>query len=155
MEITPAPRSTPEGRWRDPSAKVDRKGDGASAKPVAAWLNQQPVDKPIFAMFHSRTAHYPFVISSEGADEDKTGMTKALWNVGKSSRQQVSESRSRTSYGTAKGRSVGLTDPVQSTVLENGQPAVTVMKKHYLEAVNRMDKDIGVLIEAQKKHKMW
>jgi len=151
MELTEAPRNTPDGRWLDSAEPVNLEGDGASAKPVANWLHRQPTSKPIFAMFHTRTAHYPFVISKDGVDEDQTGVTQALWDVGRMQLASSSDSRARSGFGKGDETSGGAKDPLQARIEQKGQPAVDMLHKHYRDSVKRMDKDIGVLIEAQKQ----
>ena len=151
MELTEAPRNTPDGRWLDSAEPVNLEGDGASAKPVGDWLARQPISNPIFAMFHTRTAHYPFVISTDGIEEDKTGVTQALWDVGRMSMPSSTDHRARSGFGKGDSTSGGAKDPLQARVEDIGQPAVDVIHQHYRDSVKRMDKDIGVLIEAQRQ----
>jgi hypothetical protein len=77
MEIIPPPRLTPDGRLGPDAAD---EGPGASAAPAAAWIAAQGADQPIFARFHSRTAHFPFVVERPG--DDPTGILTGLWEAG-------------------------------------------------------------------------
>ena len=54
---------------------------GAAALPVAKWLREAPKDKPVFAMFHSRTAHFPFVVDNSMAETDTTGVSALLYEA--------------------------------------------------------------------------
>ena len=82
MEITQAPRNTPDGRRQKNDVAVREEGDGASGYPIAKWLKESDTDRPVFIMHHNRTAHFPFVISPDKIQDDATGMTELLWNVG-------------------------------------------------------------------------
>ncbi|MEC7988290.1 MAG: sulfatase [Myxococcota bacterium] len=150
MEISPPPRNTPDGRWLDSISPPAFEGDGASAQPVADWLAYQPADKPLFAMFHTRTAHYPFIISQDEKPNDTTGMTEALWMVGRTRVDASQDSRARSGFGKGDEQSGGLKDPIQTLVQEKGQPAIDVLHEHYRSSVKRMDKDIKAVIEAQR-----
>ena len=114
-------------------------------------MARQSTQEPLFAMFHTRTAHYPFVISKDGVQEDSTGVTQALWDVGRAQSFSSTDSRARTGFGKGDSTSGGLKDPLQTRVETIGQPAVDMLHKHYHDSVKRMDKDIGVLIESQKR----
>ena len=154
MELSSAPRSTPDGRYRDPEGKVDLAGDGASADPAVLWLSQQTDKKPIFLMFHDRTAHYPFVITDQGAEEDKTGVTEILWKAGHEDRNRIDQQVAMPGMagGTQQKGVVDLAgkDPVHELLKKGGPEALKVYKDHYLAGVSRMDKDIKKIIEAQK-----
>ena len=154
MELTSAPRNTPDGRWLGSAETVREEGDGASAKPVERWMMRQSPDKPLFVMFHTRTAHYPFLISTRGAREDKTGVTQALWDVGRTTSNISSDARARTGFGKGDETSGGDIDPLQTRIQDKGAPAIAMLHKHYRDSVARMDKDIAVLIETQKKRAM-
>ena len=156
MDITPLPRNTPDGRWQhDSKTPLRLDGDGASAIPLASWLSQQPTDKALFAMFHTRTAHYPFLISEEETVGDKTGISKALWNLGRKRSAQMQNREFDLPPGTEwwKGDAPadGKKDPVLALVEQHGQEAIDVLHKHYRSSIKRLDKDIGVVLEAQRK----
>ncbi|RME23176.1 MAG: DUF229 domain-containing protein, partial [Deltaproteobacteria bacterium] len=149
MRIIPAPRDTPDGRFRPGPIGEG----GASARPVEEWLAAHPSseDVPLFTMFHTRTAHFPFVISDAGADEDPTGITRLLWEAG---RQQAAAMADRAMPGMAGGTAqrgvVALNgrDPLEIALEQGGQPAVEMWRRRYAEAVARMDEDIERVLDA-------
>jgi hypothetical protein len=59
--------------------------------------------------------------------------------------------------GTAQQGVVRLvgTDPLQALVSKEGAPAVEVWKRHYREAVERTDADVGRVIDALKSSGRW
>lgn len=146
MEIMQPPRDTPDGR----SASGSPGPGGASARPVADWIAAQPKDRPIFAMYHNRSAHFPFVLSAKDADQDPTGLTQALFDAGRGQRQ--SGPMPGTAGGTAhKGVvSLGGQDPLQGIMDQGGEAALAMWRQRYAEAVARTDIDIGVVLEAIK-----
>ncbi len=153
MDISSAPRSTPDGRRR--GGELDGgslAGDGASAMPAAAWLDRQDPSEPLFLMFHSRTAHYPFVISDEGADRDTTGVHQALWDAGHTQRQ-AGIAMPGDAGGTATEGAVAPNgqDPLKVLVDRVGDPAVQQIRRHYRDAVARADVDVRRLVEAQEQ----
>lgn len=145
MEIIPPPRDTPDGR----STGGDIGPGGASARPAAAWIAAQDTSKPMFAMFHTRTAHYPFVLDDD--DSDVTGVTHLLWASG--GLHPTGQAMPGTAGGTAQRGVVALAgpDPVQVGVLKAGAPGIAVWKRRYAEAVARMDLDVGVIADALQK----
>ncbi len=145
MEIIPPPRDTPDGR----TSGGDIGPGGASAKPAAAWIAAQDKTKPIFAMFHTRTAHYPFVLEEDATDT--TGVTDLLWGAG--GRHTSTQAMPGTAGGTAQRGVVALTgqDPVQMGVLAAGAPGIALWKQRYAEAVGRMDIDLAVIAAALEK----
>ena len=147
MEIYPAGRDTPDGR-RHPG---DIGEGGSSAEPVAEWLAEQPTDQPLFVMFHGRTAHFPFVITDEGADEDPTGIHQLLWDAGMDQEaMRDPAAMPGMAGGTQQEGVVELVgqDPLQVRVNEVGQPAVEQWRKHYADAVTWADRDLKVVREA-------
>ncbi len=149
MKIIPTPRDTPDGRWR--SGPIGP--GGASAQPVVDWFSAHPAaeDQPLFTMFHTRTAHFPFVISDEGADDDPTGITRLLWEAG---RQQASTMANRAMPGMAGGTaqqgvvSLSGRDPLEVALEQGGAPAVAMWRQRYAEAVGRMDQDLARVLDA-------
>jgi arylsulfatase A-like enzyme len=153
MDISGAPRSTPDGRRREGASEpTSLSDDGASAMPASRWLEEQTGSDPVFVMFHSSTAHYPFVISDAGAADDPTGVHQALWDAGHIQRQQGAALPSDAG-GT---RTVGAAapngqDPLKVLVDRVGQPAVDRFRDHYRDAVARCDVDVRRLVEAQER----
>lgn len=145
MEVFAAPRDTPDGRFQPGEIGPG----GASAKPVVEWLSTRTGDKPVFTMFHTRTAHFPFVISDEGADEDPTLVTKMLWEAGMV-QTTAGQAMPGMAGGTAQQGVVEIVgpDPLQVQVQKVGEPAVKVWRQRYAEAVARMDIDLARVVEA-------
>ena len=157
MELSSAPRSTPDGRYR--GSRNTEEEEGASAAPAVRWLSEQNNEKPIFLMFHDRTAHYPFVISEEGSDTDETGVTKVLWEAGHE--DQNRKGKNIVMPGMAGGtKQKGIVafqgnDPVHDLLRNGGAKAMEVYSSHYRAGVRRMDYDIQKLVEAQKARKRY
>lgn len=142
MEIIPPPRDTPDGR----QIGGEIGPGGASAKPAAEWLLAQDKEKPVFLMFHSRTAHYPFVLEDDPSDT--TGVTTLLWESGGNS--APGRAMPGTAGGTAQRGVVTIAgpDPVQEGVLKAGEAGLLMWKRRYRESVEKMDLDLGVMEEA-------
>jgi arylsulfatase A-like enzyme len=142
MEIIPPPRDNPDGAHQDGPIGPG----GASAQPAARWIAEQPADAPLFVMFHTRTAHYPFVLEDD--PDDATGVTSLLWQSG------MRTTPAGAMPGTAGGTSqrgvveVGTQDPVQEGVRAAGAAGEAVWRARYREAVARTDADLGVLADA-------
>jgi hypothetical protein len=154
MEITNPPRSTPDGRRRGESAQtVPIDGDGASAQPAAVWMEAHTGPEPLFVMFHSRTAHFPFVVSDQGAADDPTGVHQVLWDAGHNAQQLNRSALPGDAGGNTTEGVVAPTgqDPLQVLVDRGGQPVVDQIRKHYRAAVGRMDVDIQRLVEVQER----
>ncbi len=141
MEISSAPVETPDGR----RAGANPTASGASAAPAADWIRDQE-GGPLFVMFHSRTAHFPFVISQYV--EDSTGVRSLLWDDGTAS--PGGQAMPGMAGGTAARGVVerGGPDPLQAAVQEGGAPALESWRSAYAEAVTHADLDLGVLIQA-------
>lgn len=143
MEIIPPPRDNPDGAHQG----GDIGPGGAAARPAAAWIAEQPTDVPMFVMFHTRTAHYPFVIEND--PDDPTGVTQLLWESGIVS-NPVQGSMPGTAGGTAQRgvvKQVGG-DPVQEGVRAAGDEGLAMWKQRYRESVQRTDTDIEVFTAA-------
>jgi arylsulfatase A-like enzyme len=145
MSIYSAPSGTPDGRHKN-----DPKILGATAKPMADWILNQGTEKPIFAMLHTRSAHFPFVVDDSSVESDPTGVTALLWDAGRPSGAMNEQAMPGMSGGaeqqgvvTIRGR-----DPLQVKVEEAGDSAVRVWKKRYREAVQRMDFDVRTILDA-------
>lgn len=135
MVVIPAPAGTPDGRH---AAAQGQASDLRPAAPVVGWIAEQPADQPIFAMFHDRSAHYPFVIAEP--ESDPTGVRTALWREGM---DQAPPGQGRTL--------VIQRDPVAEAVRAAGDAGVAEWKAAYGEAVSRMDTDIGELMAALER----
>jgi arylsulfatase A-like enzyme len=152
MKIIPTPRDTPDGRWR----RGDIGPGGASAAPVEAWLDENPASEggSLLTMFHTRTAHFPFVISENGADEDTTGITRLLWEAG---RTNMAASNQQAMPGMAGGTAqkgvveLNGTDPLMTALLRGGAPAEAMWRQRYREAVGRMDLDVARVLAALER----
>lgn len=144
MEIMAPPRDTPDGRTGPGTPGPG----GDSAQPAAAWLAKQDKDRPVFLMYHNRTAHFPFVLTDKGAEGDPSGMLQALYDAGRT--QAHKGPMPGTAGGTAqKGVvDVGGPDPLQLLVDRVGAPAVQSWRDAYAESVRRMDIDIRVILDA-------
>ncbi|MFZ5475842.1 MAG: sulfatase [Myxococcota bacterium] len=147
MEIIPPPRDTPDGRHRGGSIGPG----GASAAPAVKWISAQPTDKPMFAMLHTRSAHFPFVIEDPSDDEDPTGVLQALWDEGKRNQNKPAGAMPGMAGGTAQQGVVDMGgDPLQELVAKVGEPGIEVWRKAYADSVARMDLDVKAVVEAVK-----
>jgi arylsulfatase A-like enzyme len=153
MSIYHPPHGTPDGRWNPLGTQKHPLGE--TAEPLVEWLEKQPLDQPVFAMLHSRTAHFPFVIDESGIEGDKTGITKLLWEAGLPG---TWESDGRDAMpGMAGGeRGQGVVklkgpDPLQVRIDQVGDAGTEVWKQRYREAVHRADADLGVVMRAIEK----
>lgn len=145
MEIIPAPRDTPDGRMTSGTVGPG----GASARPVGTWLAAQPVDRPVFVMFHSRTAHFPFVLEPPEAGTDPTGVLQGLWDAG-NARSAPTQAMPGAAGGTAQRGVVALAgpDPLQVLMNRAGAEGDAAWRRAYADAVARMDIDVGVVLDA-------
>ena len=148
MEILPPPRDTPDGR-----ATGGAPGPGGdSARPVAAWLAEAPTDAPVFVMFHSRTAHFPFVLEPPAPGADPTGVLQGLWDAGMDA-SRADAPRPGMAGGTAQKGVVPLPgeDPLQGLMNRAGAAGDAAWRAAYAASVERMDIDIGVVLDAVAK----
>ena len=138
MAIIEPPRDTPDGRHRsDPIGP-----GGATAEPLEEWLASIPNDRPMFAMLHTRSAHFPFVVSTDGMADDATGVRKALWEEGAGARQSTRAMPGRAGGQMTPGLVASGELAIQNTVRRAGSRGVAVWNETYAESVERMDKDI-------------
>ncbi len=144
LEISPAPLETPDGR----RAGADPKQSGASAMPAARWMSEQSMDEPLFLMFHSRTAHFPFLVSDSDLEKDPTGIRRLLWGSagGKPGGKQAMP-------GMAGGTQVqGVVDsgpdPLLAAMAAGGAAATDSWRSAYAEAVRGADLDVKVIYDA-------
>ena len=131
---------------------------GAAAISVAKWLNKRlesqkastrKDQKPFFLMFHSRTAHFPFVIQNATEEEDPTNMRRISYMMQES---RVVKIQTKQCPGMAGGQvNQGVShrnrDPLQIRVDEEGDKVVDVWKATYREAVQRMDGDLSPFLK--------
>lgn len=145
MEIIPPPRDTPDGRT---GAGTPGPG-GDSARPVETWLDATPKDTPVFAMFHTRTAHFPFVL--EPPTEDPTGILALLYAAGNPTSSAVA--MPGTAGGTAQRGVVAIPgrDPLQGAMEQAGAAGDAAWRAAYEASVARMDIDVGVVLDAIKR----
>jgi arylsulfatase A-like enzyme len=144
LEIIDAPSDNPDGRQSGGPA-----GAGLAVQPLIRWLKARSPDEQVFAMFHTRTAHFPFVVSPPGAGADPTGIGQLLWGD-----DLAPTAQGRQMPGVAGGTNVegvGVTeDPndLLDAVRRAGPAGLAAWKRYYAEAVRRLDADIGVLLAA-------
>ena len=143
--VADPPRSTPDGRHRtgDPDAV------GATADEIVAWLGAQDTEAPVFAMLHTRSAHYPFVLHPPAAGSDPTGVLEVLWD------EPVLGEAEGPKPGMAGGQGTALPaegdeDPVVKAVRGSGKAGVAAMSAAYAASVGRMDADIAAVLAAQE-----
>ena len=150
MKVIGAPRDTPDGRFKG----GDIGPGGASAAPVVEWLDQQPKHDPIFVMFHSRTAHFPFVLEPDTEGVDPTGVWQGLWDAGRIARPAADgQAMPGMAGGTEQEGVVQIVgqDPLHTLVEAKGQPAVDSWRARYAESVGRMDADIARVWDALER----
>ncbi len=150
LEITPAPRNSPDGRYRGNQLEPA----GSVADTPLAWLAEQPTDEPVFLMMHTRTAHFPFVVQPPGEGEDPTGMLQLLWEAGQAEAQSRPDQAMPGMAGGTKQEGIveiNREDPLQTLVNKIGEPAAAVWKEAYASAVNLMDADVKALMEGIQK----
>lgn len=144
--VAEPPRSTPDGRHRDkPKGPL-----GETADELVAWLGEQPTDKPVFAMLHTRSAHYPFVVDPPQPGSDPTGVLSVLWEepmVGNTDGPKPGMSGGQNTALPAEGAE----DPVVVAVRESGPAGVKAMADAYADSVRRMDADIAAALKAQER----
>ncbi len=146
MAIIEPPRDTPDGRHRtDPIG-----AGGATAAPMAEWIASTPKERPLFALLHTRSAHFPFVVSTDGMDEDTTGVRKALWEEGAGARNSDRAMPGRAGGQMRPGLVASGELAIQNTVRRAGTRGVAVWNETYAESVARMDKDIAAALAAIK-----
>jgi arylsulfatase len=144
--VAAPPRSTPDGRHRPGT----RGPPGETADALVAWLGEQPTDQPVFAMLHTRSAHYPFVLDPPAPGSDPTGVLQVLWE------EPVVGQAKGPKPGMAGGQHTalpaeGAEDPVVVTVRNAGPAGVRVMADAYADSVRRMDADIAAALQAQER----
>jgi len=144
MSVVEPPAGTPDGRSAD-----DPGTPGATAAELVAWIEAASTARPLFALLHSRSAHYPFVVSPEGADADPTGVTRALWEEG---RGTATEELPGRAGGRAKRHAVRQReDPVKTAMDAAGDAGWPVWKAAYAAAVERTDHDVAAVLDVLER----
>ena len=146
ISVIAPPRDTPDGRHG--SGEIGP--GGASAQPTAEWIMAQPTDRPLFAMFHSRSAHYPFVLSDDTAGSDPSGVLAALWRADMDQGSELPEPGMTGGREVTLGATSGPND-VRDVIWRAGSEGTEQLHGAYRDAVERMDLDIGVVLDAIEK----
>jgi len=105
-------------------------------------------------MFHSRTAHFPFVISPDTDNADPTGVWQGLWEAGRVKRvAPPGTAMPGMAGGTSQEGVVQIQgpDPLLVLVQDKGQPAVESWRARYAESVGRMDIDVDRVWKALER----
>lgn len=147
MKVIPSPRDTPDGRQRGGPIGPG----GGSAAPVEAWFATEPDDpRPRLTMFHTRSAHFPFVIEAPDEGSDPTGVRQGLWDAGRATPRKAGQAMPGMAGGTEQEGVVDLggTDPLEIILREGGEEADAVWDATYGEAVGRMDLDLKRALDA-------
>jgi arylsulfatase A-like enzyme len=147
LEISPAPLETPDGR----RAGVAPTQSGASAVPAARWLVEQPTEQPLFLMFHSRTAHYPFLISDQDLDADPTGIRRLLWDSAGGTPVGGQAMPGMAGGTQVQGVVDSGPDPLLAAMAAGGAAATESWRRAYGEAVQRADLDVAVILDAVQR----
>ena len=150
LEITSAPRNSPDGRYRGNQLEPA----GSVADTPLAWLDAQSKEEPVFLMMHTRTAHFPFVVQPPDEGEDPTGMLQLLWEAGQAEAQsRPDQAMPGMAGGTQQEGIVEINreDPLQTLVNQIGEPATAVWKEAYASAVKLMDVDVKALMAGIEK----
>ena len=149
LEIIEAPSDNPDGRL--PTGPT---GSALSAQPMVKWIRDQPASQRIFAMFHTRTAHFPFVVAPP--TDDPTGIGRLLWGDDLEA-TMGDEQRPGVAGGTSV-QGVGVsTDPnrLQHALMKSGRNGLRAWRSYYAESVPRMDADLGAVIDVLKETGRW
>ncbi|MAY80294.1 MAG: hypothetical protein CL930_05845 [Deltaproteobacteria bacterium] len=147
LEIIEAPSDNPDGRQASGPT-----GTALSVKPMAKWIESQPKDQRIFAMLHTRTAHFPFVVAPPDPASDPTGVGRLLWG------DDLAPGQNRGQMpGVAGGtqvQGVGVsTDPNQlrDFVRKAGPKGLEVWSAHYADSMTRLDADLGAVLDVLER----
>ena len=146
MEIIRAPSDNPDGR-----RATGPTGKGLAAQPFSRWLAQQPAEKPVFAMFHTRTAHFPFVVAPPDGESDSTGIGRLLWGDDLN-QDAINDGGGRPGVaGGTRVQGVGVSaDPnrLQNAVWAAGPAGLAAWREYYMGGIERLDADIGAVFDA-------
>ena len=145
LEIIEAPSDNPDGRL--PSGPT---GTALSTVPMVKWIEAQETEQRIFAMFHTRTAHFPFVV--EPPTDDPTGIGRLLWGDDLNNSEDAQQ-RPGVAGGT-KVQGVGVsTDPnhLQHALRQAGRKGLDAWRKYYAESMGRLDADLGAVLDVLER----
>ena len=151
LEIIEAPSDNPDGRQESGPT-----GKGLSAQPMVSWLEEQAPDQRVFAMLHTRTAHFPFVVRPPAQGEDPTGIWAALW--GDDLNPQATASQRPGVSGGTRVQGVGVDkgpNNLRDTLRRSGSDGLKVWQAHYAESMTRLDHDIRAVIDVLKRTGRW
>lgn len=145
LEIIEAPSDNPDGRL--PTGPT---GTALSAAPMVSWIEAQDANQRIFAMFHTRTAHFPFVVAPP--TDDPTGIGGLLWSDDLNN-DEGPQQRPGVAGGT-NVQGVGVsTDPnnLQHALRQAGSPGMTAWRRYYAESMGRLDDDLGAVVDVLER----
>ena len=151
LEIIEAPSDNPDGRL-----ETGPTGSGLSAQPLVEWIESQSADQRLFAMFHTRTAHFPFVVEPPPAGQDPTGIWAALW--GDDLNPQAATGQRPGVSGGTQVQGVGVDmgpNALRDTLRRSGPEGLRVWRSHYAESMGRLDQDIRAVIDVLKRTGRW
>ncbi len=147
LEIIEAPSDQPDGRQRSGPT-----GTALSAAPLVSWIASAPASQRIFAMFHTRTAHFPFVVAPPKPGGDPTGIGAALWgdDLSPTSSDAV---RPGVSGGTAT-QGVGVSqgpNALQNALRRSGPEGLAAWRGYYAQSMGRLDADIAAVLDVLER----
>ena len=147
LEIIEAPSDNPDGR--QPNGPT---GTAMSAQPMVKWIESQPPSERIFAMFHTRTAHFPFVVSRPSPESDPTGIGRMLW--GDDLSPQAGEEQRPGVAGGTRVQGVGVSanpNDLRDALRRSGRPGLQAWRRYYAESMTRLDADIGAVLDVLER----
>ncbi len=147
LEIIEAPSDNPDGRQLGGPT-----GRALSAQPMVSWIESQPKTQRIFAMFHTRTAHFPFVVEPPRPGDDPTGIGRALWGDDLNP-EGDGEQRPGVAGGT-QVQGVGVSNnpnELRDTLRRAGPKGLAAWRRYYAESMERLDADIQAVVEVLKR----
>jgi len=146
LEIIEAPSDNPDGRQT-----TGPTGTALSAQPMVQWIENMPSTERIFAMFHTRTAHFPFVVQPPKVGSDPTGIERLLW--GDDLTPEADEQRPGVAGGTAV-QGVGVsTNPndLRDALRRSGKAGLEAWRRTYAESMTRLDADLGAVMDVLER----
>jgi arylsulfatase A-like enzyme len=147
MTINMPTRDTPDGR-HGPGAVGP---GGGSVGPALQFLAGRADPRPLFLMFHSRTAHFPFVLEDDLSEP--TGVHHALYEAG---RDRAGENLPGNAGGTKQQGVVPVAkDEVQELTRAQGEAGLAVWWRTYADSVERADHDLKLLLDGIKAKGRW
>ena len=147
LEIIEAPSDNPDGRQVSGPT-----GTALSAQPLVKWIESQPAEQRLFAMFHTRTAHFPFVVAPPSAQEDPTGIGRALW--GDDLGPNTDDSQRPGVAGGTRVQGVGVSSSpnvLRDTLRRSGPEGLKAWRRYYAESMTRLDADIEAVLDVLER----